>query len=428
MRDAALLLGVSLFAVFAGTGPGQAATPVRFGEVVRVEGGDLAMLHGSPLDRLTLMACLQASCRPIPFQIDARDAAGDWVLDQGPAPNAAAAAGVFARNDLLLFMAGDAGDRTRRADLPGWAAVEIGARDPASDTTRWAYLVAFQATAPRSAVSYVHYDPNHDRARGQQISLGFTDGIPDYLAVAGNGATEPDGTNLLDRLKIRATATLLWGLIRFSRDESDLRTEFVAWRQGPVRVIRRQRQRVRLGWGIRSPTFVSYAYFYRDFAEMPVSLRLNFPPTYFFSAIIVRAILDFRDLKSWSLITPSLPHEIPIEGAMSPAKIAVNNSADAWFALKGARVTLVQTMGASPSLATVRRRLLYRQGSKPFPPETVPGEEPGIGFVWDQWSKAGAGLHQLVSISYALPPGVDVHAFMAARNSALQVTVHPPNE
>jgi hypothetical protein len=399
------------------------AQSVRFGDVVRVVGTDLRMLRGARLDHLTLVACTHAACQPIPFQIDQRDPTGNWVLDQGPEPNADQASGVLQDNDLLLFMAADAAERAGRAHLPpATAAAEITVRDPVEHTTRWAYLVSCPRIAPRSDVSYVDYDPVNDRVRGAHVSLGFRNGVPNYLTLDGSAAAA--GPNLLDRLQVRATATFLWGLIHFSRDESDLTTQFVAWRRGPIRVIRRQRQWVRIGWGIRSPTFGSYTYFYRDFAELPVSLRLNFPPRYFFGDIAVETVLDFRDLSGWSVLVPSLHGVIPIDGPMTPQKEALNQLTDSWFALLGPRFTLVQTMEVSASLSSVRRRLLYRERNTPPSPETVGGKRPGIGFRLDHWGAVGAGVHQIESVSYALPPHIDPRAFVAARNAPLQITVH----
>jgi hypothetical protein len=405
-----------------GADPLLAQTTVRFGDVARVAGPGLRMLSGARLDHLTLVACTPAACQPIPFQIDERDPAGNWVLDQGPEPNADQASGVLQDNDLLLFMAADAAERAGRADLPPTTtAAEIAIRDPLSHTTRWAYLVGYPRIAPRSDVSYVDYDPVNDRVRGAHVSLGFRNGVPDYLAL--DGSDGPTGPNLLDRLKVRATATFLWGLLHFSRNENDLTTQFVAWRRGPIRVIRQQRQWVRIGWGIRSPTFGSYTYFYRDFAELPVSLRLNFPPRYFFGDIAIETVLDFRDLRGWSVLVPSLHGAIPIDGVMTPQKQALNQLTDSWFALLGPQIALVQTMDVSPSLSSVRRHLLYRESNTSHPPEAVPGERPGIGFRLDRWGDVGAGLHQLVSVSYALPRQVDPRAFVAARNAPLQITV-----
>ena len=417
-----LLAAGCLLSVLGGVGARSllAQTALSFGDVVRVAGTDLRMFGGARLDHLALLACVHTNCRPIPFQIDQRDAGGNWVLDQGPEPNADQASGVLQENDLLLFMAADAAQRASRADLPpATEAAEVTIVDPASHDIRWVYFVRYPRIAPRSDASYVDYDPVNDRVRGAHVSLGFRNGVPDYLASNGNAA----GPNLLDRLKVRATASFLWGLIRFSRDEGDLTTQFVAWRKGPIRVIRRQRQWVRIGWGIRSPTFGSYTYFYRDFAELPVSLRLNFPPRYFFGDIAVETVLDFRDLSGWSVLAPSLPAPIAINGAMTPQKRALNELTDSWFAVLGPEITLIQTLDVSPSLSSVRRHLLYRQSATPLPPEAVAGERPGIGFRLDRWDRVGAGLHQLESVSYALPREVDPRAFMASRKTPLQIIV-----
>jgi len=423
MRSATARVVTSVLALLGIVTPGLSAASSRFGEVVNVTGASLTTVQGCPLDRLTVMACTGASCRPIPFQVDQHDAADNWILDHGPGANADQASGILGPGDALLFMAADAGDRVQSIGPPGSPAVEISVRDPLSDSTHWAYLVAFPDRAPRSELSYVTYDAAHDRARGRRISLGFFQGMPAYLAIAGAGAGEE--RNLLDRLKVRATATFLWGLIRFKRDESDLRTQFVGWRQGPIRIIRRQKQWVRIGWGIRSPAFGSYTYFYPDFAELPVSLKLNFPPRYFFGKITVRAIVDFRELSDWSLLAPSLPRPIAINTGKSELNSAMNDVADTWFALLGPELSLLQTLGRSPSLTTVRQRLLYNDSPRPNPPESVAGERPGVGFVLDRWDRVGAGWHQLQSTSYALPPALDVRAFMAARAVPLEVSVRP---
>jgi len=418
----ALALWGAVCVVFAPP-PVRADPSLRFGDVVSITGDQLALFEGSPIERLALLACQAAVCAPIPFQIDEHDPEGRWVLDHGTELNADTRPGLLAANDALLFMATDAGERVERADRLGPLPVlEIMISDPLAGSRHWVYLVAFTGAAPRSSTSYVEYDPSTDRVRGDRVSLGFHQGLPNYLAIADASGTP--GTNLLDRLKVRASATFLWGLIHFSRSEDDLSTQFVGWRQGPIRVIRCQRQWVRIGWGIRSPTFGSYTYFYRDFAELPVGLRLNFPPTYFFGNIVVRVVLDFRDLRGWSVLTPSLSAPLAIDGTMTAQKVALNGFSDAWFALLAPQLTLVQTMDVSPSLASVRRRLLYREdASRPEPPESVPGEEPGVGYQLDQWEHVGAGAHSLQSVSYALPPTVDVRQFVAARATPLQVSM-----
>lgn len=434
-RPCAWRAALAVWTFFAEDAAAMAEPPpsVRFAEVVSISGADLAAFNGARVDHLALLACTDGTgrhaCMPIPFQVDEVDAAGRWVLDWGPQPNLDEPAAVLDANDRLLFMADDAGARAPRADLaPYPPGTEISVRDPLNGMTHWVYLIATTDIAPRSPRSYVAYDPVADRVRGQRVTLGFRHGVPGYLALNGSPGSDPgsDDVEVLDRFKVRATATFLWGLIRFSRSEDDITTEFVAWREGPIRVIRRQRQWVRIGWGIRSPTFGSYTYFYRDAAELPVGLHLNFPPTYFFTDIGISAVLDFRDLRGWSLLLPDVPEPVAIDGAMTAQKEALNQLTASWFALRGPDVTLVQLLDVGPSLASVRRRLVYRESATASdPPENVPGEEPAIGYQLDQWEHVRAGAHQLVSTSYALPPAVDAYRFMAARQAPLQVAVQP---
>lgn len=407
----------------------EVTSSLRFAEVVTIAGNELSPFDRYPVDHLALLACRHDGgarrCEPIPFQVDEVDAQGRWVLDQGPQPNTDESPEVLDANDRVLFMASDAGERVGRADLPAdGAAAEIAMHDPLTGRTAWAYAIAYRDVAPRSGRSYVAYDPGADRVRGQRVTLGFRHGVPGYLAL--DGTDESTGADLLDRFKVRATATFLWGLVHVSRNEDDVTTEFVAWRQGPIRVIRRQRQWVRIGFGIRSPTFGSYTYFYRDFAALPVGLYLNFPPTYFFGDISIRAFLDFRDLRGWQLVLPDIPDPIVIDGAMTARKEDLNRLPASWFALRGPQVTLVQILDVGPSLASVQRRLVYREApTAADPPEDIPGEEPAIGYRLERWDRVAAGAHQLEATSYALPAQLDVGAFMAARQTPLQVLVQP---
>ncbi len=419
-----------LLAIWLSTATGAELGPrLRFADVVTIAGNELALFDGCPVERLAVLACHRGVgaglCAPIPFQVDEVDAQGRWVLDQGPQPNTDESPQVLDANDRVLFMAADAGERVERAGLPSDGAVaEIAIHDPLTRRTAWAYAAAYRELAPRAARSYVAYDPGTDRVRGQRVTLGFLHGVPGYLAL--NGTDGAVDTNLLDRFKVRATATFLWGLVHFSRNEDDVTSEFVAWRQGPIRVIRRQRQWVRIGWGIRSPTFGSYTYFYRDFAELPVGLYLNFPPTYFFGDINIRAFLDFRDLRGWSVVLPEIPDPIAIDGAMTAQKHGLNRLPGVWFALRGPQVTLLQILDVGPSLASVQRHLVYKEApTAADPPEDVLGEEPAIGYQLDRWEHVAAGAHQLASTSYALPADLDVGEFMAARQTRLQITVGP---
>ncbi len=398
--------------------PARAADP-RFWEVVSLQGFALGSLLRQPIDSLGALRCDRSHCVPIPFQVDERNAAGQWVLPHGAEPNPTDGDGRLDRNDTLLFMAADAGAADSPAKpLEAAHLIAVDLRDPLGFETRRVYLGSFASSPPRSTMSYVSYDAAADRIRGADVSLGFSGAVPQHLSF-------DHSANLLDRLKVRARASLLWGLLRFGRDEGDLDSGPVTWRAGPIRVIRRQQHSIRIGFGIRSPRFGSYTYFYRDYADLPVSVRLRVPPRYFFSDISVRAVLDFRGLPGrWDLLVPGASRPIPVDCRQPPPQSSPDGISSEWFALRGPRFTLVQRLRRSPSLSSVREHLWYRS-SPDFadPPESVPGVCPGVGFVLDHWEGVEGGYHMLESASYALPQGVEIGTFLATADSPLQPNI-----
>jgi hypothetical protein len=398
-----------------------AVDDVRFEDVISVPGNELSMLGGRHAGEIGALSCSADSCRPIPLQIDERDAAGLWVLDQGPEANTDVPARIFDDNDMLLFMATDAGEgRAPPGSFPPGAHVaEIEVSDPLSaGTSRHVYVFAPTPRAPATE-AYVSYDAISDRFTGARVQMGYGEAVPEYISIDLDGGDE---SNVLDRLKVRATASLFWGWLRFTRTEGDLSTEVTGWRAGAIRVIRHQRQQVRLGWGIRSPTFNSYTYFYRDYAEIPLTLRLRVPPTYFFHDILIEVVLDFRDLRGWRMHLPGFP-QVEVGRVDPTLQRWLNQRDDTSFALLGPQVNLAHSFDFTPSLATVRRRFVYRDGDEGDPPESVVGSRPGVGYALDQWERADAGEHGLRAVSYAVPVDIDIDAFLRSRAVPLATRV-----
>lgn len=392
----------------------------QFWAVGQLDGERLRCLDQAPAAHVVLMACGR-ECGPIPWQLDERDAHGRLALDRGPEPSFDDPPDRIDSNDEILWMGEDAGRRMRVEERPVGAicAVEIEQVRLGDGGTHWLYAFVLNQEAPRSGEAYVSYDASRDVISGARVSLGFGGPTPQYLAIHRSAASQSDG-NLLDRLKVRVSARFL-GLIPVGRDEGHLTTELVAWRAGPIRVIRRQRQWAYVGFGLRSPTFGSDTQFYRDFAELPVTLRLNFPPTYFFRGIEVRAALDFRDLRGWELWAEGLSKPVVIGSATKNDIEQLNAINGEWFALAGPEITLVQTLGVSRSLDSLSRTLYYRETADAEEPEAIAGEMPAVGYRLVDWNGVGSGRHAFWSTNYALPPGYDLHRFLRERAAALQV-------
>jgi hypothetical protein len=410
------VLAFSLLVALPGYALGRGASAhAAFWRPVELSGDALGCLRGEAAERLSVIACGER-CAAIPWQLDERDVHGDLALDRGPEPNLDDPPGRIDDNDLLLWMLADAGRRAAPRELPHPAPCIVEVRLVHGAREAWAYAaITGERAAP--AAPYVRYDPDADVVEAARFTVGFRGPTPQFFAVRSNGKLGP---NLLDRLKVRAYARF-FGLIPLRRDEDDLETEFVAWRAGAIRVVRRQRQWVRLGWGLRTPVFRNDAFVYRDFSELPVHLRLNFPPTYFFRAIEIGGILDFRGLDGWKLIAAGLDEPVFV-GSLDARRLdELNRLEGDWFGLVGEQALLVQTLRVSPSLSTVARHLVYRQNGADHGPESVRGESPGVGVRLTRWEDVPGGEHWFTSTSYTLPPGYDAERLLALDSIPLSI-------
>lgn len=414
-----LLLGIALMVMgFPGAALAEsipatssALPPERALEVLALRGSEFSLLEGCPVDRVVAWACGHG-CQRILAQVDECDPEGRWVLDVGDDEAHDESRGAFDSTDWLLLAARDLGSRS--TNQPPGVQYEVQVTDPLRNTPLWAYV----GCAPPGSQDMppppprVRCEPHQDRVYMEHLVVGFTGAFPTWLSI-------DSGENLLDRFKVRARAKF-FGVIPVRRQESSLQGRVLGWRIGPLRVIRAQQQWVQLGWGIRTPIFQSYAFFYPDFLDVPVVLRLRFPAAYFFSDIQIRAYVDFRDLRGWQLLLPGHGSPIAIDGRMTPEEAALGAQVPEWFALRGPQVTLVQFFGLSPSLRTVQRRFFYRDDiAVTDPPEAAPGEIPGVGYELVDWERVDRGVHSLHAMSFVLPPDASPELLIAAQRAPL---------
>lgn len=410
------LPAIALLVALLSASDARAETDFRAWQPVEIAAGLLPDLLGSRVDSLLALRCADGVCSNVPLQVDERDEAGEWVLPNGVMPTADDPDATLDENDVVLFMWSDAGSRDEAGARLAGGVAEIEIVDPLGFPPRYLYLSRGSAGAAVSPLGYVSYDSELDRLEGR-VSLGFADGIPQLLAL------EPGGENVLDRLKIRATATFLWGLISITRTEQDLLPEGVTWKSGPIRVIRRQPLQIRIRFGLRSPRFTSTTFFYRDFASLPLTIRLRVPPRRWFTSIRVFGGLDFRNLPGeWSALLPD-GERLPAGCRAGLGRLRRDGVSGGWFALEGERMTIVQRLERSPSLESVRLDTWYRNGDLDDPPENAAGQCPAAGFTLDDWDGVEGGVHTLVSTSYALPPDTEVGLFLAAADTPLETVV-----
>jgi hypothetical protein len=403
------------------------ASPRAFGEtsacaegphgadVIAVGGNRFAALAGRGAEALAAWAWRGGRRVAVPFQVDQCDAEGRVVVGtvESPAPPAQLDA-----TSALLLRRGDGGDR---APVRGRAyAVKITDSEMRS---RWIYVAAADGALAKSAEDDVDYDAEHDAVHAVRYSLRFQHPQIAYFAVAdGKGR---DGPNLIDRLKARVTAHVLWGLVRFRRNEEQVNETVLGFRDGPLRVTRRAALQIEIGWGLPAPHFVAEDYFYADHAEGPVTISLPFALAYVFGDLDVRIYLDFRNLDGYELLAEALGHRtVPIGG--EPARVALPSDHNTWFALRRDDRAFFHRIRLGRGLESVEAALYYVYDPEVAdPPESVRGVRPAVGYRMTGWSAVGRGRHELWMDTYVLDGATtaDIRKAIATIDSVPKIEV-----
>jgi hypothetical protein len=393
-----------------------------------LKGAAMPQLVGAPESHLEVLAQHDGRLAPIPFQVDEVLLDGRYALPDGPEPLSRDSPGILDRDDEVTMMLADLGDRawSLPRKLPR-DALEIEAVDAASGAHRYAYIAA--VASPRlSPVSYVSYDPVHSSIEGGSYRMTFRGDFPIGLALKdGRGNLSP---SLIKGSQVQVTARLLI-LFKLRLSANGVTNRVLAWRSGPIRLIRRVSHSVKLIFGIRSPPVLSEEIFYRDRAEDSFGARVLWVPRLFFSDVRVCTWFDFVGLDGfalswtgteWQSLEPGTRSAVASEVSRDPPEVK-------WLALKGRGKVVMQTFTPSPDFATLRRRLYYCDGAAADPSRQRSSDCEGgalqIGYLMTGWENLAPGTHRVNSVLMVIPDSAEPDAVARELQIAPVVNVRP---
>jgi hypothetical protein len=256
-------------------------------------------------------------------------------------------------NDELVFMARDSGDRAPGCEWLTADGLELRVTDPLNGRTAWVYLFYFEADPPPlSDTDYVRYDPAADRVVTPLLEIGFMPGRPMIVnSIIGKPPGRPAMPNILDRFKLRIKVNpiiLMCAPLRF--DENNTRGVTMGYKDGPVRVLRRNVFWVMVA-GIRlpfAPRIGMWFKFYDNGMTGLSSLHLPFDPAYFLcDGSTFTAGLDFRDNIAGARIFTRDNPEMVVDGEMSDGEKNPTRADQDWIA------------GYLPDRSAIISRMLY---------------------------------------------------------------------
>ncbi len=391
---------------------------------VVLTGKDLPPLQHRPLKGLALYAVHAGELRPIPFQIDRRDAAGAFQIPVGDAERADEAKAVLDRNDECVFMASDIGDKTARVpDVPGASAgAEIELRDPHTGQRGWVYALVFEERPPDPPpADYVAYDPVRDTVESEIVRIGFSREKPFLIETIlwKEAETRRYAPNFTDTMKIRHRGRLLRA-VPFERTQGDYTSRLIAVKDGPVRVIRRTSNRVRVLWRLKTPSISIDFIHYANAFFMDTRLDLPFKPGLFFSDVETVMSLDGRpdpQFPRTEVFTHSLRDGVPIDGTMSDEKKLLNFSSDNSLVLANTFGKILVTLELERGSPIRARPYLMDDAAVADPPENIPGQFGNVGFLSTGWDRLDTAVHHLVVSVYMIRAITVDDAFRTLRHA-----------
>ena len=247
-----------------------------------VRGSEIPSLLGTSTTKIRAIVRHGAMLEAIPFQIDKRDSQGRYELSSN------AMGTLLDANDECVFMSADAGERIALLPEPytQQPVTELAIVDPHSGEQKWIYLIETKAaqSPPSANTLYVVYDATKDVIETGIYRIGFSSALPFLINsmqwhIDGPKKWSP---NLVDTMKIRHHGKL-FGNIDFARTQDDYRSRLVAVKEGPVRIIRRTLNTVRIFGYLQSPSLTIDFLAYRNGFQMDTTVDLPFRLNWFVS-------------------------------------------------------------------------------------------------------------------------------------------------
>ncbi len=350
---------------------------------VVIKGKDCLGITGGPISNYGLYAFKKGKLNPVPFQIDEIDEDGKYVLTHGKEKTQDSDKGLFDDNDELVFMAKDTGDKIKSDKIiPGDAkgCIEIEIKDPVNSRKSWTYLVSSGKRQPRSKKDYVNYNARKLLLTAQNYIVEFNENFPAgacrYAFWKGLGG---DGTDLIDRVKVRVKMKMMF---TFDRSEEDVEVTEFGYIDGPVRVVVHTKNTTPLFLGIPASTTYQDTFYYYTHADFPFVVSFPVKPNGF----SVKIIDDLINCEGWKLYTSTNPKGHVIDGKMDDSDKKLDLSPWKWSVITNGKFGFWARWFA-PSDSPVRINLYYNDDKNAKDDqEDLAGEFPGIGYNFpDGW-------------------------------------------
>ncbi len=395
-----LVFGVTAVLVLPASGQTPSATGQviatktmdRFYDPVEFRSEMLEGLLGKKISHLRLYSFVEGSFRQVPYQIDEWSEDGFLVMDQGTDQNGELSNGILDDQDMLVFMARDAGDRVSRDLWPQVAGqgIEIEILDPSTGGKGWCYLLHFPESAPETSFPMLVALDDTEMFLGKGSTYRYVgtnqiSGDRVYKTVSANHIwITPegggDGRDFIDRNKVRFEVRFLFGMLRIRLDESNFVGGASKYKKGPVRCVIRSWLGFKLPFrlhNLKTPKFYIDDYCYDTMVLVGATTSMPFNPGYVVTDLKMSIGYDLHDPRGYGMrwYNSNNLEGFLADGVTSPMEAEYDNSLDRWKCIIGPNGWMVHTSSWDKEYyEQADIKSYYKDDIKSYsPPENYPG-------------------------------------------------------
>ena len=347
-------------------------TSKRTIDPVIINGKNFEFILGHPINNYNLYSYKDDKLIIVPFQID-KIINGNYVLTSGK-DKSKNTNNNFDKDDELVFMAKDAGDKIKNYKFKdAISCAEIEVTDPETSDKSWVYLTVYRTATQKSTVDYVDYNAGNLTITAANYIAAFD---KNHLVAASHYAFGKglggNGTNLIDRVKVRISMTSLG--VTLNPTEDDIKVREYGYIDGPVRVIIHTKNTITV-LGIPVVSTEQDTVYYYTYAEFPFAAKFPIKPSAFRATVID----DFRNCIGWKFYSSTNLAGQVIDGKMDDSEKSLNLSPWKWSVITNEKFGFWSRC-ISPAASPVKVYLYYNDNSNAVDKhENIKGELPGIG-------------------------------------------------
>ncbi|MFQ5643486.1 MAG: hypothetical protein ACE5FQ_07285 [Thiogranum sp.] len=363
--------------------------------VVRAE--NLPALSGKPVPQITLLHYRDGQLSPITSQIDQRDSEGRYLLENNAATGDPAKLGP---DDEIVFRLSESAARLPAGTTGSTAAslVEVEVRDLQNRRAGWVYAGVSDHAAKASSGTHISYQAESDSAATGVYKIGFSSRHPFLVdSFQWRLGTTDWSPNVLDAMKIRHQG-LMFGFIPFRRTSRDYSSRLTRVKTGPLRIIRRTENNVRILWQLKTPAL------YVDYVMMPDSFIMDtivdipFNLGLFFSDVETLTTVDWRNgpaLPQLMVRSPGITSGLVATGRMTEGKTRFNTISDTRFSVHSDYGVIFIQLDIPDDFPIQPWLYLNDRAEATDPPENQPGQFANVGYRTTGWENIDTEVHHL---------------------------------